>query len=264
MSVRKATIQSDRGLWNYEVISDYTVYFRKLIRRRWPLKSIEAHGPAWLFGILHLREGKVRYLRGGPESEVGDRNWGVFLPPFSLAQVQLDGRAGIELEVDGLWSVAVLPAGLPKVAVIISLLPDFSFSRSVAEVVAYLNRTSTHHRPIEYPRTASPLSRKAKEWIDRNFQRNATLKPLPQELKTSGPQLSRAFKKDFGLSPLAYRNHLRVTTAVFRLLLGDSSILQISGDVRFGDAGRFYKAVKKTTELTPGAYRRRERKHRKL
>ncbi len=100
------------------------------------------------------------------------------------------------------------------------------------------------------------LAERAKALIDQSFATDTTLSQIASTLGSSAAQISRAFKADYGIPPVQYRNRLRVSAAEFLLLQGSSPIATVAADVGFADLGRFYKAVKQTTLVTPGGFKK--------
>jgi AraC-like DNA-binding protein len=98
---------------------------------------------------------------------------------------------------------------------------------------------------------AAPLSKKAKMRIVETYQNGASISDIARELKVSHPHLTRQFRRDFGITPVRYRYHLRVHEAVHRLYQGEK-ILDAGYEVGFNDTGRFYQDFRKVTGTSPG------------
>jgi AraC-like DNA-binding protein len=109
--------------------------------------------------------------------------------------------------------------------------------------------------PLRIGRTEAPtaLGRACKDTIDRNFDSDRALADLSRGLHVSPAQFSRAFKRDYGVPPRAYRHRLRVLHAIMKLL-GGGKIAQVGFDVGFGDLSRFYKQFRAITRTPPGTY----------
>lgn len=72
-----------------------------------------------------------------------------------------------------------------------------------------------------------------------------------------GRTFKRRFKRATGYSPIAYVQHLRVEEAKRRLERTSEPIDKISWSVGYEDPAFFRRLFKRTTRITPGAYRRR-------
>ncbi|BCJ90811.1 AraC family transcriptional regulator [Terrihabitans soli] len=97
----------------------------------------------------------------------------------------------------------------------------------------------------------------AQDWIATHF---SVANPVEEMIRRSG-LAERTFKRRFtqatGLSPVAYVQKIRIEEAKRRLERTDASIDDISWTVGYEDAAFFRRLFKRTTELTPGAYRKR-------
>jgi transcriptional regulator GlxA family with amidase domain len=97
----------------------------------------------------------------------------------------------------------------------------------------------------------------AQEWLAKHF---SIANPVDQMIRRS-KLAERTFKRRFadatGLAPLAYVQRLRIEDAKRRLERTDSPVDEISWRVGYEDAAFFRRLFKRTTGMTPGAYRRR-------
>jgi transcriptional regulator GlxA family with amidase domain len=97
----------------------------------------------------------------------------------------------------------------------------------------------------------------AQEWLATNF---SIANPVDEMIKRS-KLAERTFKRRFtdatGHAPLVYVQRLRIEDAKRRLERTGSSVDEISWRVGYEDAAFFRRLFKRTTGMTPGAYRRR-------
>jgi AraC-like DNA-binding protein len=252
--LRHHRVSSKYGSSDYNILENGAVHFAMNWRIRGKIEFMEAFGPFWAFGFVRAGKGKVEYVVDGQAADCPffkGGEWGVFYPPFSLARSFVQNTF---LKSEGIFSTNPLPEEPPEVPVVFRVLPGVPFPRSANEVASYLKKASPRW-PVPLSPSASVLSRKAKRKIDHGFTSMERLSDLAQQLGTSGAQLSRTFKKDYGLSPQAYRKHLRVTVAKLTLLRGTTSIVDAGLAAGFNDIGRLYKSLKETNSQTPGRYR---------
>lgn len=97
----------------------------------------------------------------------------------------------------------------------------------------------------------------AQKWLDGHFSVAA---PVEEVVRRSGlPERSfkRRFTKATGYAPIAYVQHLRVEEAKRRLERTETPIDEISWNVGYEDPAFFRRLFKRTTRITPGAYRRK-------
>ncbi len=97
----------------------------------------------------------------------------------------------------------------------------------------------------------------AQEWLTTHF---SIASPVEEMVRRSGlPQrtFKRRFRQATGFAPIDYVQRLRIEDAKRRLERTDVSTDEISWKVGYEDAAFFRRLFKRTTGLTPGAYRRR-------
>lgn len=99
----------------------------------------------------------------------------------------------------------------------------------------------------------------AQLWLSKHF---SVANPVEEVIKRS-KLAERTFKRRFaaatGLTPIAYVQRLRIEDAKRRLERTDDSVDEISWRVGYEDAAFFRRLFKRTTEMAPGAYRKRFR-----
>jgi transcriptional regulator GlxA family with amidase domain len=99
----------------------------------------------------------------------------------------------------------------------------------------------------------------AQAWLSGHF---SVANPVDEMIKRS-KLAERTFKRRFtdatGLAPIAYVQRLRIEDAKRRLERTEASVDEISWRVGYEDAAFFRRLFKRTTSLTPGAYRKRFR-----
>lgn len=97
----------------------------------------------------------------------------------------------------------------------------------------------------------------AQAWLATHF---SVARPVEEMVRRSG-LAERTFKRRFtdatGFAPIDYVQRLRVEDAKRRLERTDTAADEISWQVGYEDAAFFRRLFKRTTGLTPGAYRRR-------
>lgn len=97
----------------------------------------------------------------------------------------------------------------------------------------------------------------AQDWIATHF---SVANPVEEMIRRSG-LAERTFKRRFtgatGLSPVSYVQRIRIEEAKRRLERTEASTDEISWQVGYEDAAFFRRLFKRTTGLTPGAYRKR-------
>ena len=107
---------------------------------------------------------------------------------------------------------------------------------------------------LEHPLGQEPQPmRRARDYIQHNYAENITLKELAAISGLSPYHFLRVFRRDMGLTPHAYLNHIRVLRA--RDLLQQSCpIAQAAVNVGFVDQSHLHRHFKRIVGVTPGQY----------
>jgi AraC-like DNA-binding protein len=203
-----------------------------------------------------LEAGDYFFMRGAERVRPLSKRFGIFYPPFSIMQICFK-------DVSGLWRGMAATARLPEKLSAAPMMFETDFTeapQNVAQVEQILS-SSYNRQTIELNPKPSLLSIRAKKLIDENYMIHPSISALAARIGVTHAHLARQFKRDFGLTPSAYCNQLRIAAATFRLARGEE-IIDISQDVGYNDLSRFYKQFRKNTTKTPGycqAPKRRKR-----
>lgn len=76
-------------------------------------------------------------------------------------------------------------------------------------------------------------------------------------------RLTDIFKDEYGLTPKAYTDRLRLAEAKKILIDTDKKVIDIAYSVGFGSLSAFYKFFKKEEKITPSEYRKRKQSEEK-
>lgn len=94
----------------------------------------------------------------------------------------------------------------------------------------------------------------AQAYIRSHFCQRIPIEALAAQCKLSPSQLRRLFREQVGMSPLAYRNLLRMEKAEALLAATDLNVSEISHAVGFEDVYAFSHAFKKHKGVSPRRY----------
>lgn len=100
------------------------------------------------------------------------------------------------------------------------------------------------------------LSVRLVDYVDANYTNpNISLKMLSAEFNITVPYISKVFKEQFGTNFSEYITNMRVQKAQQLLLSTNMSMSDIAKKLGYVDSSVFIKNFKKSTGMTPGAYR---------
>jgi AraC-like DNA-binding protein len=98
--------------------------------------------------------------------------------------------------------------------------------------------------------------RRVADYIEQHLAEQIPLATLAQLARLSSYYFCRAFKQSFGVSPHRYHNNQRIEFAKTLLAALDTSVTDVGLTVGFSETSSFTATFRKTTGLTPTAYRR--------
>lgn len=225
------------------------------VRGREP--GADVTGPYWVFAVVRVLSGALRYVRGPGTVDPPGRRFAVFMPPWSIVR---PAPTTCVASTDAAASDTPVFAGAPVRAVAWPWRGG-----ATPGDVAGIARAVRHGGPfVEVSLEGEPSEsvRRLKAALDESYCRPVTLARLAAQIGRSTSALSRGFKLAYGMPPVEYRHRLRVMDAMFRLAAG-GEILTVLHDVGFGDASRLYRHFRTLLCAPPGSYGPRRSKNAK-
>ncbi len=114
---------------------------------------------------------------------------------------------------------------------------------------------------IVYPRLCFTGERRQDERIARaayeletHYSENCSIEELATLAHMSVSHFHAVFKATMGMTPVEYRNHIRVRHAILRLIRTDQTVERISEDLGFESVTYFRRVFKKETGCPPSKY----------
>ena len=209
-----------------------------------------ATGPGWILELHRVAAGSVAYVQDGERVPIRSRSFAILYAPFSITELVLE-------DVTTRWrGVAGQETSAParrQGAVVFDVASDVR-PGTPAEMLALLD-DGGDVRSLERCTRPSPVSRRAKAALDESYRATSSIAALAARLGVSHSHLTREFKRELGMTPMAYRHALRASEAAGRLAQGEP-IVDVSGEVGYEDLGRFYKSFRKALHSSPGRCRR--------
>jgi len=98
------------------------------------------------------------------------------------------------------------------------------------------------------------LANNIKLYIYDNIDNKINLDDISKYLAYDSRHIIRVFKKQFGLSPMAYIQNIKINSSK-NLLLNDNSLCDTANKSGFYDQSHFSKNFKKVFAITPGKYK---------
>ena len=96
----------------------------------------------------------------------------------------------------------------------------------------------------------------AKEYVERNFNLPITLEYLSKLCNMSITNFRREWQKVYNITPMQYRDDIRISYAKEYLTLGLYSVSEVADKCGFENTGYFIKFFKKRTGVTPNRFKK--------
>lgn len=110
------------------------------------------------------------------------------------------------------------------------------------------------HISFKHSKTSVSRISPAIEYLDSHFTENTSVEALAQLCYISKPHLFRLFREKLGMSPIEYRNTLRIERAKALLSDGECSIGEIASMLGFEGSYYFSRIFKQYTGVAPSQY----------
>ena len=115
-----------------------------------------------------------------------------------------------------------------------------------ASVLPYLKA----EQPVSY----SPAVLAAIAFIEEHYAQNQSVAELAEACFVSESRLYHLFRKEMGISPIKYRNEIRVEKAANELRKRNKQISDIAFECGFNSMTYFYEVFKAHTGMKPSEY----------
>jgi signal transduction histidine kinase/AraC-like DNA-binding protein/ABC-type sugar transport system substrate-binding protein/ActR/RegA family two-component response regulator len=124
---------------------------------------------------------------------------------------------------------------------------------SLEETLAHVDTAMERNRRLSGE--AQRLVRQAMAYIHEHYGDSISRADLARHVALSEDYLTACFRKELGVTPIAYLNRYRVHQARQLLTDTDKSITEIALQVGFSDSGYFSRVFRREVGLSPEAYR---------
>lgn len=127
---------------------------------------------------------------------------------------------------------------------------------SIHRAIISLNQVSLlPHHDTDFLATHNEMISPMIQYIHDNFEKQLTLDILSDFMHLNKNYLSHLFKKEIGMSFIAYLTEYRVSQAKLRLRTTTDTLADIAHQIGYNDPAYFSRIFKKIADLTPNQYR---------
>lgn len=174
----------------------------------------------------------------------------IFIPPFSVVEWKLKN---VEFYWNGIF-IKAPPLLVSPNSACIFYDPNFVLPRSSHELLNIAQKIVSP-KCVERFCTSNQKVIAAKQMMDLNYSEEYSIGDVAANVGLSASMMTRYFKDACGLSPLQYRNKVRLNNSLFKLLYNNESIAKVGLEVGFGDLSRYNKEFKKTFGVSPKSFK---------
>jgi AraC-like DNA-binding protein len=209
---------------------------------------IDTYASNWFVGMMPLK-GKPVKIKSGNEEIILKPGTAIFLPKFSIIEWIVECG---EYE----WYAYMGDFELPLEIIENRFLftpKSLNFPTTVSDFKKWMLENLKLSFPLVEQKTSSAVALQLKKIIDLYFLEDLQITQAAKKLKMSRVVLTRAFTRAYGLSPLQYRNKLRVFESLksYSKFKKISSIYSSSG---FNNQGQYIKNFRNYLGVKPKTY----------
>ncbi|MCX7680581.1 MAG: substrate-binding domain-containing protein [Anaerolineae bacterium] len=124
---------------------------------------------------------------------------------------------------------------------------------SVEETLVHIERALARSKRLGSE--AQRLVRKAMAYIHEHYAEPLSRRDIAYHVGVSQDYLTRCFRQELGITPVAYLNRYRVHQAKALLAAGEQSITEVAMAVGFTDSNYFSRVFRQEVGISPTAYR---------
>lgn len=223
-------------------------YFERLNKATRKRTIIDVFGDFWSIAVAkNLPEGKVLLKTPSGWKPISHTD-GLFVSPYSTLEWKIE-------DCEFNWNAVVITGKPPEFLPFNSSLfysENFDLPLTSPDLMNSI-RDLNFHTNVERFKPVSESVKFAKRFIDTQLGNEVAISTVAEESHLSQAQLSRLFKQSCGLSPVQYRNQMRIHKSLLLLLKGQR-VSNVGHEVGFKDLARFNKQFKKIMEVVPSEF----------
>jgi len=224
-----------------------------------------------LFELLYFIDGRAHILAGSNELDVSMFELVVY-PPNVAHEERLN--KSFRQEIYCFWIDAGPCSGIDQGFSIkdqngaIRTIMDGIYREYVSQKAMNMQIISTYFKLlyllvrraiVEPPTSDNSLVERCLGYIHEHYTEDFDISTMAHAVYVSDSYLFRSFKKKMGMTPMHYRNKLRIEKSKLLLCQSDRRLDLIAEDVGFDDVKYFSRLFKKATGMTPGSFRKKNR-----
>jgi YesN/AraC family two-component response regulator len=129
---------------------------------------------------------------------------------------------------------------------------------SLDETLAHIDAALAQKRKLKVE--AQQLVRQAMAYLHEHYAQPISREDVARHVNMNEDYLTFCFRKELGMTPIAYLNRYRINQAKQLLAARSLSITEVALEVGFYDHSYFSRVFRREVGMSPDAYRRAQRK----
>ncbi len=240
-------VRVDTYTSKYSVPAPGLLHMERIIHRSDVDEQIDTFGKSWSLAWSEIPPNQVSVFHGGRFVPLVGKII-LFIPPYSVVHWRVE--PGI-FTFECLLSKSTLPENLPRHPIAWQAELE-QVPRSLPEMIAQIGK-SRNVTFIGREEGPSAIPRKIKAAIDNTYMENDELNAIAKHLGIAPSVLSRRFKACYGLSPIQYRNNVRIMDSLESLVNG-SQVTDAGLKVGFEDVSQYNEVFRRLTKAVPSQF----------
>lgn len=248
MTTDHLEIQTSSYISQIDKISDDLLYLKREQHYPKGFQTVDTFGDFNILALATIKEGTVTMSQG---HECLSLNGPVvlFVPKYSIVKWAINTPV---LE----WAAFITNQSLSKKVTSVSVFKNTNpFPKNINDLRAIVD--SSHLKFAFKNSDELDLPRQIKNYLDQNQFDTMEISELSSKFNLRPSQVTKIFKKFYGITPVKYRSKVRIFNSMFNLLTSENKmdITKIAFDSGFSDLSRFNKQFRKITETTPSKFK---------
>lgn len=239
-------IQTSSYLSHCIRLSEDLLYFRRLQKRCG--RQIDVYGSFWGIIFAQLKD-RQAFAHCNGRSISLDGLVAAYVAPFSIIEWEIKAPQIV-------WYACISRrffSGQDKHSPAL-LQWDGRFPQSYEEAVNFIKQSSVKEKIAHVVPESSVLER-VRKVLNQSLGEEILVGDVAERFGMTEATLTKRFKATYGITPIKYRNKMRVFEAMSQLLHQGKPVTEVGFDVGFGDLGRFNKQFKKYANAKPSQYK---------
>lgn len=216
-----------------------------------PTELIDVFSSCWSVTFGDFREGDLGFFRKGKTLPFKGPHC-FLIPPFSTVHWKIFAK---KLKWKSFIFISQPNCHFPETARAfkISMIPNLSDRAHLERFVCLMTSTNLGQQ-IDNINKETHVAVLAREYINKHFMKDFSIKEMAEELSYSHSVMSRYFRNCYSMTAIQYRNQLRLFDSLLTLLHSQKPVYKVAEASGNQDISRYYRKFRNFFGTSPSAY----------